>query len=117
MADIEIVPTRVMRPDPGALPDEALSAELNAPTDEWVVPNNGSMLIAFANEHASETATLTIHTPQTVDGLAVADRVYTLAAQSRSRPIGPWPVQTYGSRLRVSATAEGTLKIAARRYA
>ena len=110
MADVEIAPVRATRPAAGTLAAESLSAVLNAPTDDWTIPNNGSTVVQVVNEHATQDATVTVVTPQTVDGLAVADRVYTLPADRRSLVIGPWPVETYGRELRIQATAQGTLR-------
>ena len=59
------------------------------------------------------TGTLTIKTPQTVDGNAVADRTHTLAASRTSVLFGPFPAAIYGDTLEVSATNQGTLKIQA----
>ena len=54
------------------------------------------------NDHASQTGTLTIKTPQTVDGKAVADRTHTLAASRTSVLFGPFPAAIYGDTLEVS---------------
>ena len=114
MADVGIVFGQARRPQPGgALGLEGLSAVLNAPTDEFVVPNNGSVYLLFANEHATEEATITVVTPATVDANAVADRSMTLVANSRSALIGPWPPGVYGSELRIKATAAGSIRVAA----
>lgn len=59
--------------------------------DEFV--NTGSEFILVKNDDAS-AKTLTIATPRTVDGLAVADRPVVIPA-GEQWPIGPLPTSTY----------------------
>ena len=118
MADVTISSARAVRPaHNAALPVESLSAALNAPTDQWAIANNGSVLLQLVNEHATQVATFTIVTAGLVDGNAIADRVYTVAAGRRSPMLGPWPVKTYGSPIVVTATAQGTKRVATIRFA
>jgi len=55
--------------------------------------NSGDEFIHIKNGHSS-TQTVTIETPATVDGLAVADREVAIPATSE-RLIGPFPSNTY----------------------
>ena len=114
MAKVVINPAAVGRPESGtALAAEAISATLNAPTDKWSIANNGRTCLRFSNTHATQAGALTVVTPQKVDGLAVADREHTLAANRVSELIGPFPVEHYGAKLTITATAQATLQIAA----
>ena len=61
-------------------------------TDRFQIPNNGSVLLLVKN---GATATVvTVETPSTVDGLAVADREVTVAADSDA-VLGPFPPSIY----------------------
>ena len=92
MAKVTIAAANPVRPAPGsALAAEGFSGTLNAPTDSWEIANNGRIYLRVRNDHASQTGTLTIKTPQTVDGNAVADRTHTLAASRTSVLFGPFP--------------------------
>lgn len=59
--------------------------------DEFV--NNGDEFIHIKNGHTAEQ-TVTITTPATVDGLAVADRAVAIP-NGEERIIGPFPKATY----------------------
>lgn len=61
--------------------------------DEFV--NTGAEFILVTNGHTSDWV-VTIATPATVDGLAVADRTVTIP-DGESRLIGPFPKATYNS--------------------
>ena len=103
MAKVTIAAANPVRPAPGsALAAEGFSGTLNAPTDSWEIANNGRIYLRVRNDHASQTGTLTIKTPQTVDGNAVADRTHTLAASRTSVLFGPFP----SARRRCSPHAE-----------
>ena len=60
--------------------------------DSFANPGNAFIHIKNANGSA---ATLTIVTPKTVDGLAVADRTVSIPATSGDVMIGPLPAATY----------------------
>lgn len=57
--------------------------------------NDGTQWIQITNGDGTPTA-LTIVTPRTVDGLAVADKQISIPAGS-TRLIGPFPVGTYNN--------------------
>ena len=63
-----------------------------ASTNTYMIENDGTvMLYAYGGAAGGN---LTIQTPQTVDGLAVAESVIALAA-SKSYVFGPFPSKTY----------------------
>ena len=66
-------------------------AACTAEGDEFV--NTGSEFIHIKNGH-SATQIVTIATPRTVDGLAVAERTVSILATSEQL-IGPFPAGTY----------------------
>lgn len=65
-----------------------------ANTDGHAVPNDGRMFVHVKNASGS-AVTVTIQTPGTVDGMAVADRTVSVAATTGERMIGPFPPSQY----------------------
>lgn len=61
--------------------------------DEFV--NTGNEYVEVINGDATEK-TVTVVTPGTVDGLAIADRPVVIAAGARAK-IGPFPTGTYNN--------------------
>jgi hypothetical protein len=68
--------------------------------DNYIVANTGRTFLHVVNGGGSPT-NVTIVTPRTVGGLAVADRVVAVAAGAEAF-IGPFPVSVYSSSLDVS---------------
>ena len=117
MAAVAVTPYDAKRPPAGALSAGAWGAALNAPTDHWELRNNdGRTLIALRNAHGSQVLAVTVESDVTVDGLAVADPVYTVAANTDAQFIGPWPVDVYGATVKLTATNQGTGHIQAVRF-
>lgn len=58
--------------------------------------NNGDTIIHVKNAQGAATATVTIKTQATVDGLAVADKAVTLPA-TEDAIIGPFPPSIYNT--------------------
>ena len=56
--------------------------------------NDGKMILLLENTNGSNSATVTIATPKTVNGLAVADNAITLAA-NQIKIAGPFPPELY----------------------
>jgi hypothetical protein len=80
------------------------------------LPNNNGKTswIEVTNTHATNTMTLTVVTPGTVGGRAVADDSYSIpAGPTTKRRYGPFPVSVYGETVEFTATGTGTLTIAA----
>ena len=72
--------------------------------DEFV--NTGAEYVEIINGSAA-TIVVTIDTPNTVDGLAIADRVISILA-GETRKIGPFPTATYNdSAAKVQITYDG----------
>lgn len=74
------------------------------------VPNGGYTVLVMNNTAAS-SATVTIQTSATVDGLSVQDRVFTVPANT-IQLVKLGPINTYGSSTRVDCSAT-TVKVAA----
>jgi hypothetical protein len=77
-------------------------------SDSFLVPNNGSVRLIVTNSAGANN--LTITTPGTVDGNAIADLVIALTA-SKVYVIGPFPPSVYNNsagqlRFTVSANAD-----------
>lgn len=64
--------------------------------------NDGATVVFLAN--GSNSRTLTVTTPDTVLGLAVADQVYSLTANQFDLA-GPFPVETFGPQLLLDFSA------------
>lgn len=86
MARTPVTPTQIARTGIAA----ALSA---ANVDGHSVPNNGRMFIEIVNG-AGSPITVTIPTPNTVDGQAITDRTVSVTNGER-RLIGPFPPSVY----------------------
>ena len=83
--------------------------------DTHFVNNDGKTLLHLKN--GTGEATITIATPQTVDGLAVADRAVTVPANAE-RFVGPFPPGIYndaGHNLSFNVTGVTGLEVAALR--
>ena len=78
-----------------------------ANVDGHYVSNDGKTFFEVKNTNAAPI-TVTIATPQTVDGLAVTDRTVTVAATTGDKMIGPFTMdynQTDSSNLLVTFSA------------
>lgn len=98
MADVTVAPQVSVAT--GIVPS---FTSLNA-SDSFKITNNGS-LILYVKETAASTANVTVETPATLGGLAVAEQVVALTA-SQEKVIGKFPRNIYGDTLTV--TADGT---------
>lgn len=65
---------------------------------------HGDMWLEVDNENAGPQ-NLTVKFARTVDGQAVASRVFALAAATVRRRLGPWPVNDYGRVLEVDVAS------------
>ena len=63
-------------------------------TDTYFVPNDGRTVIHLKNTGGSNSV-VTVVTPGTVDGSAVADKTYTVPLTTGDLFIGPFPANTY----------------------
>lgn len=71
-----------------------IEARLSAANvDGHSVPNTGQMFLVVKNTNAS-TCTVTIQTPKTVDGLAVAEMTFDVA-QDEIQIVGLFPTSTF----------------------
>ncbi len=64
--------------------------------DTFIFNNTGHEVIQFRKSGAG-ACTVTITTPGTVDGLAIADRTVTVPATTGDVTIGPFPPETYNT--------------------
>lgn len=65
-----------------------------ATTNTYKIRNNGRVFVQVKKSGAGD-CTVTIATPKTVGGLAVADQTVTVAATTGDKQIGPWPPDIY----------------------
>jgi hypothetical protein len=84
------------------------------PIENHSVANDGHVFILAHNTNAVATAhTLTVHVAETVDGLAVTSRTYTIDTEE-TQLIGPFDVKTYGNPIDVDVD-DAELQLAAYR--
>lgn len=74
-----------------------------ANTDGSYVPNDGRMFLQVKNGSGSPI-NVTVETPGTVDGNAIADLVVAVPATTGDKVIGPFPPETYNQ-------SDGTIKV------
>lgn len=67
-------------------------------TDTYTFPNDGKTFL-HAKKSGAGACTLTVVTPGTVDGLAVADLAVTVPATTGDRMIGPFRPEMYNDPL------------------
>ena len=80
--------------------------------DQFLVPNNGRTFLHVKN--GATDVTVTIRTPQEIDGLAVTDRAVAVSANSEEF-MGPFPVAIYGSPFQFAVSSVSNVEIAALR--
>lgn len=90
MADVRLTPQDVS--DVGLTPTRTALSDANT----YQVLNDGNVILMFLKTGANE-ATITITTPKTERGLAVADRTLTVAATTGDRVIGPFDPTLYNN--------------------
>jgi hypothetical protein len=71
--------------------------------------NTGSELLIVKNA-AGAPINVTVVTTQTVDGLAVADKVVSVT-NGTTRSLGPWPRAVYGSTVSVTYSAVTSITV------
>lgn len=72
-----------------------LSYSAASASDNYKVPNDGRRTFLHFKKSGAGDATITITTPGTVDGLAVADRTVTVPASTGDVMVGPFPAAAY----------------------
>lgn len=110
MARVNVPVTQITRAG------EAPPAEVNGDaTNGHDFTNDGKTFLLVRNADGTAAHTVTIVTPGTVDGLAIADRAVSIPL-SQSRYIGPFPPAVYGVDGRVQAdVTSAQLKLSALR--
>ncbi len=88
---------------------EPTHTAINAGGDTFI--NDGKKTFIYLRNGAT-ALTLTIVTPATVDGLAVADRTVSIGT-NEDHIIGPWPTDQYGNTvsLTYSDATDGTMAV------
>lgn len=73
-----------------------LAATYNAVdgVDTFLVRNDGRVMLHFKNTDGS-AETITVQTPKTVNGLAVAELTVTIPATTGDKMVGPFPPGTF----------------------
>lgn len=100
MARVDVPITQVT--DTGVAPPAQVVADpVNNHSLAW---NDGSVFIEATNTDASVVRNVTVETPGSVSGLAVADRVIAVPAAGGVRLIGPLPPAVYNQ-------ADGTVYV------
>lgn len=65
-------------------------------SDTYFVANDGRTFLHCTNSGGSDSV-ITVVTPGTVDGQAVADKTFTVAQTSGNKMIGPFPPNLYNA--------------------
>jgi hypothetical protein len=89
MADVRLSPQILA--DTGITPSYTGSL---ATTNTYKIRNNGHTIVHF-KKSAAVACTVTVQTPKTVGGLAVAERTITVAASTGDIMAGPFTPSTY----------------------
>lgn len=106
MPRVDIPVTQLNRT--GVAPPAQINGDL---TNKHQFPNNGATIIEVVSSDAG-AQTVTVETPGSVDGLAVADQVISVPAGA-TRFIGPFPTTIYNQSdgmLYVNPSVSTTLK-------
>lgn len=88
MADVTLAPTVAVQ---GGI---ASSTQAMATADNYIIRNNGNVLLHFVKVGANN-ATITVVTPKTVSGLAVADLTFSVPATTGDVWAGPFSPDTF----------------------
>ncbi len=99
MADFTLVPADATRIETTA-PNFTTGKTAASTGNNYYIPNNGKLILICA---AGTSATVTVETPNTSDGLAVADLTVALG-NTNVRAIGPFPTGIYND-------AQGRIKV------
>lgn len=70
------------------------AAQAMSASDNYIIRNNGRLLLLFIKTGAGD-ATITIVTPGTVGGLAIAEQTFTVPATTGVVVAGPFPPGIY----------------------
>ena len=91
MSDVRLTPEQVLPIGLGATYTGSLSTE-----NTYQVRNNGGVILHFKKAGAG-ACNVTIVTPVTVGGLAVAEQIVEVAASTGDEFIGPFPPNIYNN--------------------
>lgn len=90
MADVTVAPQQIARA--GLAPTyQSIDA-----TDTYLINNAGKMFVQVKNTGATESV-VSVVTPGTVDGLAIAERTFTVPITTGDRMAGPFPPSVYNA--------------------
>ena len=89
MANVTLVP---LVASPASV--DGSTPQAMATADNYIVRNDGKVLLHFIKTGANP-ATITIVTPKTVGGLAVAEQTFVVAATTGVEFAGPFPPDLY----------------------
>ena len=92
MPTVTLTPVAASRTTPVVI--TAASGTAVASGNDYVFANDGNSRLVILNSSSSNT--VTIITPNTVDGLSVADRTYTVSS-SANVVVGPFPTSVYNN--------------------
>ncbi|MBS3927087.1 MAG: hypothetical protein KGZ65_00080 [Sphingomonadales bacterium] len=91
MADVAVTVQEITRTGIDLTDTGSLSV-----SDTYLVPNDGKTILHIKKSGATD-CTVTIATPNTVDGLAVGDLTVTVPATTGDKHIGPFPREIYNN--------------------
>ncbi len=91
MADVALTVQQFTRSGTGLVP--TYKSDMSA-SDTYFVPNDGRTVIHFKNTGGSNSV-VSVVTPHTSDGNAIADKTFTIALTSGDKFVGPFPASEY----------------------
>lgn len=91
MAEVALTPA--VAPGTGATVAVTQASSLTATTNNHTFVNDGRTVLVCAK--GASACTVTVATPATVRGVAVAEHTYTLAANTNYQLIGPFPPDVF----------------------
>lgn len=91
MAVVDLVPQEITKL--GVAPTYTGSLVVS-PTNTYTVANDGRVMLHVKKTGAG-ACTVTVTTPGTVDGNAIADTTFSVPATTGDRMAGPWRPETY----------------------
>lgn len=98
MSDVAVTVQEIKTSGSGLTP--AYTGSLST-GNTYLVPNNGRVFM-HVKKSGSNACTMTIATPNTVQGYAIADATETIAATTGDKMIGPFPTRIFGKQLSIT---------------
>lgn len=94
MAQVTLTPLQAKRTGNGV--DVTANLQTLATADTYIFANDGNIILYIDNDQAGGDLTITVVTPNTIDGLAIAD-LTAVVSQGDVNILGPFPPANYNN--------------------